>query len=165
MKFGKLLPLLLCIVLCTALLPACGEQAGVEPTGTVPTTEATQPIQTEGGLEEGELPAVTLPQETEPVTEPTEATQPVENTEPATEPTEATRPQQPTEQETQPPEISQPSQPTQPTETEPSQQPTEPVETTPPVTTEPVETTPPVTTEPTEPPRLDEDELPPIPVF
>ena len=145
MMLRRLLTLLLSTTLCLALLSACGKQAAEDAPGTQPTSGVTQPQTESAGLEEGELPDVTVPQQTQPVTGSVVEPPSTENTDP-TEPSE----------ETQPTEVSEPSQPTQPTETVPP-------ETTQPV--EPDETTPPATTEPTEQPRLDEDELPPIPVF
>jgi hypothetical protein len=146
MKGSKLITFLLCITLCVFLLSACGKQAAEEPT--VPPTEAAQ-TENPNGLEQGELPAIIIPQQTEPVTTPTEDSEPTEGTMPpaATEPSKGTEPTEP--KPTEPPKE------TEPTEPEPTQpKPTEPEE--------PSETAPPETTEP---PKLDENELPPIPVF
>lgn len=160
MRGGKYFAFLLCIVLCVIFLSACGEQAAEDPALTQPTTEATQPQGLpENNVEEEELPAVTIPQQTQPVTEG------VGQTEPGLE----TKPTEPSK-ESQPPEVSQPSQPT--TEAEPTEPETPPSETVPtePETTpsETVPTEPETTlpeTVPTEPPKLDEDELPPVPLF
>ena len=139
--------MLLCVMLCMVLLAACGKQAAeVVPADTQPTTELTQPSTVPvGDLEDDELPPVILPVETEPVTEPD-----VEPT--PTEPPKATEPSEPVK-ETQP-QVSKPTEPTEPVTTAPTEPtPTEPAE---------PETQP---TEPTEIPRLDENELPPVPVF
>lgn len=84
------------------LLTACGKQAAEEP--------ATQPGQSTtlatDALDEGELPQVTLPQQTQPVTDVTEETEPTESAKP----TEGTEPSQPT----QPPNTSVPTEPTGP---------------------------------------------------
>ena len=100
------------------------------------------PVQDTGATTPG-----TEPEETTPVTEPTEATQPPETT-PATEPTDATQPTQPTE-----PVGSEPTQPTEGTQaTQPAgSEPTEPGETTP--ATESADTTP--DAEPTQPTMTD----------
>lgn len=139
MKGYKPLALLVLMMLCVVLLAACGEQAAEDTAIPQLTTEATQPQAGDNGdQEEGELPAVTIPPETEPVTdgenEPdleTEPTEPTKQTESANIP-----------EETQPPVV-----------TEPSQEP------------EPTEPTQPETTQPTELPGMDEDELPLIPFF
>ena len=149
---------LLCISLSVFLLAGCGEQPAEEPVDSRGTSSATQlPTEENDILEEGELPSLTLPQQTQPVTEGIEATQPTVSTEGSQE-SDTTEPA-----ETSPSEV--PTVPSEPSESEPpvTVQPTVPPETTQP--TEPPETTPPVTTEPTEPTKLDEDELPPIPVF
>ncbi len=95
----------LCILLSMFLLNGCGKQPSEEtlPADTQPSTQTTQP-QTEsaGDLEEGELPALTIPQQTEPVTQPTEGTPAPEATQPIQEPkppadTEPTQPPEPTE--------------------------------------------------------------------
>ena len=132
MKGSKLITFLLCITLCVFLLSACGKRAAEEPT--VPPTQAAQ-TENPDGLEQGEFPAIIIPQQTEPVTDPTEDSEPTEGTmaPAATEPSKGTEPTEP--------------EPTQPKPTEPE---------------EPSETAPPETTEP---PKLDENELPPIPVF
>jgi hypothetical protein len=133
----------LCFLLTLFLLNGCGKQPseGNEPPAQ-PTTQITQPTtQTDGNPEEGELPAITVPQQTEPVTEPIEVTTPPAVTKPA--PT--TQPPV-TTQATEPPATTRPTQP--------------PVPADPPEATEPTRQT-----EPTESPRLDEDELPPVPVF
>ncbi len=86
--------LALCVLLSVLLLTGCGKQPSEDavPTTTQPVTEATH------GLEEGELPPVAIPQETESVTQPAEettapeTTQATEDTQPpeTTEPTEST---------------------------------------------------------------------------
>lgn len=149
---------LLCISLSVLLFVGCGEQPAEEPGYSRGTGSVTQlPTEENDMLEEGELPSLTLPQQTQPATEGTEVTQPTVSTEGSQEP-DTTEPA-----ETSPSEV--PSVPGEPSESEPpvTVQPTVPTETTQP--TEPPETTPPATTEPTEPAKLDEDELPPIPVF
>ena len=134
----------LCLLVCVFLLAACGKQAAEDPTE--PTAKAVQEENADG-VEEGQLPATTVPQQTEQVTAPAEDTEPPKETEP-TEPAPTEPPQE--------------TEPTEPEPTEPA--PTEPPKETAP--TDPVPTEPPETdTEPTEPPGLDENELPPIPVF
>ena len=148
MRLAKPISLLLCIVFCVVLFAACGEQAAEEPAVTQPTTE-TIPLQTESNtepedkLEEDELPALTFPQATEPVTEDTAEPEP-------SQPADEEKPQAT--------EVSKPSEPTEPTEPTTTQSETTPSEPQP-------ETEAPEATEPTEPPILDEDELPPVPVF
>ena len=157
MRRRKLPARVLWITLLAFLLAACGKQAAEAPVQ--PTTQTTPPLtQRADDLEDGELPAIPIPQQ--PVTEPTGETEPAEGTIP----TEGTNPTQPSPSE--------PSGETEPTEPKPTQsaptQPSEPPESIPPETTRPSnppETTPPETSETTEPPTLDEDELPPIPVF
>lgn len=148
MKTSKLLALLLCIALSVFLLSACGKQAAEGPSPSQGTTQATQ-SQTESGnsLEEGELPAITIPQQTHPVTAPTEEAEVIKPPA-ATAPTVGTKPAEPT--------------PTEPAPTQP--EPTEPPETTPPEATRPTDPTETAPPEATEPPRLDPDELPPIPI-
>ena len=139
---GNVIALLLSVLFCMFLLAACGEQAAEVPTGTQPTTVATEPQSSaENELEEDELPLVTIPDETLPVTDVPDETQPGLTTRP----TEGTPPTEPPAS-TQPPEVSEPSQPT--TEA------TEPTESVEPETTAP--------TEPTESPELDDGELPPL---
>jgi len=138
-KFSKFL---LCCMLCVGLLGACGGQAAEDPALTQPTTEATQPQGLpENSGEKVEPPADPVPQQTQPVTDATGAAEPDFETKP----TEGTKPTEPPKQ-TPPPEVSEPSQPT--TEAEPTEPETTPTETV-----------------PTEPPELDEDELPPVPLF
>ena len=139
-------------ILAVVLLCGCGKVTQEE---TLPTESLCPTEQTEQ-WEDGELPLVTIPQQTEPAetteipgeTKPPETTKPNQGTIPpeTTVPAEATKP---AETETVPPATTVPS---------------EPPETVPPITTvpsEPPETVPPETTVPTEPP-LEEDELPPV---
>ena len=153
----KLFKILFVIALSVFLLVACNNQATEEPMVTNGTVETTQPVTGASGiLDEGELPAVVIPEQNQPETdedvtiEPTEIIEPTLATEP-TEPSATTKPTEPKPTETTSP-------PSEPTETEPSETPE-------PEPTIPSETTPPPTTDATEPPRLDEDELPPIPLF
>lgn len=174
----------LCLLVMVLLLTACGKQAAEE---TLPTDMTTQPTtQTNQGLEDGELPQVTIPQLTEPSTQPQENEKPAEGSTPpeTTKPTEGTIPPaatEPTEETTHAqPKPTEPPEPVPPETTQPVDPPetTEPTEgTTPPPATEPSEGTeppesaqppkvPPETSQPTDPtePPFDEDELPPIPV-
>lgn len=154
MTLCRSLTLAVCTILCFGLLAACGKQAAEAPSSSQPTTNVTQPqSDADGALDEGELPAVTVPQPDELLTgsaegsEPegeidsAETTQPIE-TKPAQEPQSSDSPQT--------------SEPTQSTEAPPPE-PTRPVD--------PQGTAAPEADEQTEPPRLDEDELPPIPIF
>jgi hypothetical protein len=106
----------LCLLTLLFLLTACGKQAAEDP---LPTDMSTHPTaQTGERLDEGELPQVTFPQQTQPVTDPTEGTKPPEETNPSedaappeeTDPSEGTTPP-----ETMlPPETSRPTVPAEP---------------------------------------------------
>jgi hypothetical protein len=151
----------LCLLAMVLLLTACGKRAMEEtfPTDitTQPATGATQPTtQTDQGLENGELPQVTLPQQTEPSTQPQENEKPGGGNTGTANPPETSKPTE----DTTPPEASKPAEGTiPPVATEPSEETGASESTQPP--TVPPETSQP--TNPTEPP-FDEDELPPIPV-
>lgn len=95
----------LCLLVCAFLLAACGKQAAEDPAMTQGTTEATQPTKETYPLGAGELPPVIIPPQTQPVTEPTEATEPAETVQPS-DPTELVDTQP---QETEPAETTEPS--------------------------------------------------------
>ena len=133
MRRSKIFALLLCGLLCVMLMAACGKQTAEEPAETQPTADVTQPTQeaapptTESAWSQGPfdsdgqentLPAVTVPQGTEPTAGATEGTEPPRESNP-TKPTETSQPNQPTETEPTSPEATEP---TSPEATEPTQE-------------------------------------------